>query len=484
MQSSKRGFGQAVVIGGSIAGLLSARVLSEHFEKVLILERDPVPEGPEARKSAPQGRHIHALLEAGLKALDGLFPGMVREMVREGAELIDMARDAAWLQSGSWKARYEGGPQTILVSRPFLEWKVRSRVTALPNVELRQGYAVEELLMDASRTRVTGVKLRGHEGEQTLEGELVVDASGRGSRAPHWLETLGYGRPEEEQVGIDLGYTSRLYARPAGFDEWKILAVSGRAPESWRSGFISNVEGGRWIVSLNGYFGDHAPTDDEGFLEFARRMPTPHLYEYIRNAKPLTPAVSYKISSSRWLHFEKMERLPEGFVLLGDAVCSLNPVFGQGMTVISLGARMLEKHVARARTSPGGLHQGLSRGFQRELGKLIGMCWFLTTTMDLAYPETQGRRPPGLKAVQWSVMNMIDLTSLDAKSCHAFYEVLHMRKGMERLLRPGFAAALLTYSLKSLVVPREKRANLDTLPPTPGRRRLQAPPPGKLDTAA
>ncbi|HYO51423.1 FAD-dependent oxidoreductase, partial [Archangium sp.] len=232
MQSNERGPGQAIVIGGSIAGLLSARVLSEHFEKVIILEREPLPEGPEARKSTPQGRHIHALLEAGLNALDGLFPGMVQEMVGEGADLIDMARDAAWLQSGSWKARYEGGPQTILVSRPFLEWKVRGRVTALPNVELWQGCGVEELLTDASRTRVTGVKVKGPRGEQNIEGALVVDTSGQGSRAPHWLETLGYGRPEEELVGIDLRYTSRFYERPAGFDEWKILAVSGRAPES------------------------------------------------------------------------------------------------------------------------------------------------------------------------------------------------------------------------------------------------------------
>ncbi|MCY1074890.1 NAD(P)/FAD-dependent oxidoreductase [Archangium lansingense] len=483
MQSSKRGFGQAVVIGGSIAGLLSARVLSDHFEKVIILERDPFPEGPEARKSTPQGRHIHALLEAGLKVLDGLFPDLVQEMVREGVDIVDLARDAAWLQSGSWKARYEGGPQSILVSRPFLEWKVRGRVTALPNVEVKQGFGVEELLTDAARTRVTGVKVKGPDGEQTVEGDLVVDSSGRGSRAPHWLELLGYGRPEEEHVGIDLGYTSRFYERPAGFDDWKILVVNGRAPEARRAGFISNVEGGRWIVSLNGYFGDHAPTDDAGFLEFARGLPTPHLYEYIRHAKPLTAPVSHKIQASRWMHYEKMARFPEGFVLLGDAVCALNPVFGQGMTVIGLGARLLGEQVAQARNSSGGLHQGLGRSFQKELSKIIGTCWFLTTTLDLAHPQTRGKRPIGLKGLLWSVQNMIDLTSLDVKSCMAFYDVLHMRKGVEGLLQPGFVAALMAYNAKSLVVPREKRANLTTLPPPPGRKRSPAPP-DQQDAAA
>ncbi|HZH74494.1 MAG TPA: hypothetical protein VEY88_00585 [Archangium sp.] len=471
MQSSKRGFGQAVVIGGSIAGLLSARVLSEHFDKVIILERESLPDGPEARKSTPQARHVHALLEAGMKALEGMFPGLMQELVREGADLIDMARDAAWLQSGSWKARYEGGPETILVSRPFLEWKVRGRVLALSNVEVRQGHAVEGLVTDASRGRVTGVKLKSPEGEGVLEGELVVDASGRGSRAPHWLETLGYGHPEEEEIGIDLGYTSRLYERPAGFDDWKILAVNGQAPGARRSGFISNVEGGRWIVSLNGYFGDHAPTDEAGFLEFARGLPTPHIHDYIRNAKPLTAPVTHKVPSSRWMHYEKLARLPEGFVLLGDTVCALNPVFGQGMTVISLGAKLLGEAVARASTVPeGGLHQGLSRQYQKDLSKLIEVCWSLTTTLDLAHPQTQGKRPPGLKLALWSIQNMVDLTSLNDKACHTFYEVLHMRKGMEGLMQPDFAKALLGYSLKSLFVPRAQRANLTTLPPAPGKQ--------------
>jgi 2-polyprenyl-6-methoxyphenol hydroxylase-like FAD-dependent oxidoreductase len=471
MQPTERGLGHAIVIGGSIAGLLSARVLADHFDRVLVLEREPLPQAPEARKSVPQGQHVHALLEAGMRTLEALFPGLVQELVAEGADLVDLARDAAWLQSGSWKVRYESGIQSILASRPFLEWKVRNRVATLPNVEVRQGDAVVELVADASRQRITGVKVKGPEGEQVLEAGLVVDASGRGSRAPQWLEALGYGRPDEEQVGIDLGYTSRFYERPAGFDDWKILVLNGRAPEAKRSGFISNVEGGRWIVSLNGYFGDHPPTDEAGFLEFARGLPRPDLYEYIRNAKPLTLPVTHKIPSSRWLHYEKMARLPEGFVLLGDSVCALNPVFGQGMTVVSLAAKMLGEAVARARTTPGGLHRGLARGYQKELSKLVGLCWSLTTTMDLAHPETRGKRLPGLKAVQWTLQNMVDLTSLDARSCHAFYEVLHMRKGAEGLLQPAFAASLLRYSLKSLFVPREQRANLTTLPPAPGPKR-------------
>lgn len=459
-----------MVVGGSISGLLSARVLSEHFEHVLILERDTLPQGPETHKGVPQARHIHAMLEAGLRVLEELFPSMLEEMRAEGVDLIDMARDGAWHHYGAWKPRYDSGYETILCTRAYLEWKVRERVLARPNVELRQGVSVEGLLMDASRTWVKGVKVRTGEHEDTLEADLVVDASGRGSRTPRWLEELGYGRPEEEQVGVDVGYTSRLYERPATPPpgHWKSLALYARAPESWRSGFIANVEGGRWIVSLSGYFGDHPPADEAGFLEYARTLSTPHIYEAIRDAKPLTQPVEHKIPASRWLHFERMRRFPEGLLLVGDAVCAINPVYGQGMTLVGLGARQLGECLARqARATPGNL-QGLARRFQKELARGLGMSWLLATTMDLRYPQARGRRPFGLKLLQWSMGNLVDLTSVDQAVCTEFYRVLHFRGGLEVLLQPKLALSLLGYSLKSLVVPLERRANVAHMPPRPG----------------
>ena len=239
------------------------------------------------------------------------------------------------------------------------------------------------------------------------------------------------------------------------------MVLNGQAPAHHRSGYVSNVEGGRWIVSLNGYFGDHPPTDDAGFLEFARRLPTPHIHECIRDARPLTAPVSHKIPTSRWLHYERMDRLPEGLVLLGDAVCALNPVFGQGMTVSALGAKLLGAHVSRAARSGEGPLPGLSRRYQRELGGLLRLCWFLTSTLDLMHPRALGKRWPGLGLVQASFQNMIDLTSVDERACATFYEVLHMRQGLGGLFQPRFLAALLGYNLKSLFVPRERRANLD-----------------------
>ncbi|XXF79935.1 hypothetical protein P2318_09355 [Myxococcaceae bacterium GXIMD 01537] len=466
--SGKRGFGHAVVIGGSIAGLLSARVLSDFFETVTVLERDPAPEGPEPRKGAPQGRHLHALLEAGLRTLEGLFPGMVEDMERDGALRINPSRDAAWFHAGAWKPRFDSDLETVICSRPYLEHQVRRRVGALSNVVLRHGCSVEELLAEGSRSRVSGVRVKAGHGEERIAAQLVVDASGRGTRAPRWLEALGFGRPEVEEVGIDLGYASRLYERPRDFTgDWKMLLLYARPPEQWRSGIISCVEGDRWLVSVSGYFGDHPPTDERGFEDFLLSLPTRDAADALKGARPLTQPVAHKVASSRWIHYERLPRWPEGFAVLGDAVCALNPIYGQGMGVIALSARLLGECVAsQASRSPGDV-TGLASHFQKRLRTLLFTPWFLSSTTDLQYPRAEGRRIPGIKALHWSLSNMLELTSLDVPSCRRFYEVLHMRRGAEGLLQTELLGSFVRYGLGSLLLPLPLRANTHVLPRAP-----------------
>jgi hypothetical protein len=364
-----------------------------------------------------------------------------------------------------WKVRAESGIETVLCTRPYLEWTVLQRVRTLPNVRLRERVTVEELCTDSAKQRVTGVRMKGPDGEETLEADLVVDASGRGTRSPRWLEELGHGRPEEEKVGIDLAYTSRYYKRPASFrDEWKLLVQYPRSPEGWRAGFIANVEGDRWIVSMNGYFGDHAPTDDQGFLEFARSLPRPGIYDYIQNAEPLSAPVTHKIPTSRWLHYERMPRFPERLVVLGDAVCSFNPIFGQGMTTASLGAKLLGELLrARGLSTPGGL-DGVSEQFRRKLPGIIRIPWLMTSIMDMHYPQATGTRPPGVGVMHWFLGRLLEQTSVDTNVYHQFLKVLHMREGLESFLQPGVALPLLAYGAKSLFVPLSERANVDRMP--------------------
>lgn len=464
-RSPRPRFERAVVVGGSIVGLAAARVLADHFDRVTIIERDPRPSGPDPRKGAPQMRHLHAMLEPAVKVLRGLFPGLVDEMIAGGALRVDPGAVSGWYHYGGWKPRFTTDIEVLLCSRPFIEQHVRRRVTALPNVEIRHEHTVEELLADPSKARVTGVRITGPSGEEALSADLVLDAAGRGTRAPRWLEALGYGRPEEEQVGIDLGYTSRVYERPAGFaGDWRFLAVYS-SPPARRCGLAIEIEHNRWIVSLNGYFKDHPPADDEGFLAFARSLPVPHLHDAIRDAKPLTPASTHKIPTSRWLHYEKMPRFPERLLLLGDSVCALNPIYGQGMTV----ALQCVLALAKSLDAPGprgGRLDGLGRTVQKQVSGLVAEPWLLSTTMDLRFPEAEGKRPPGLSAVQWAFANLIDLSSVDERACRTFYEMLHMRRGTAALLRPEILFPFLRYSVKSAFVPQADRVNR-TMPPAP-----------------
>jgi 2-polyprenyl-6-methoxyphenol hydroxylase-like FAD-dependent oxidoreductase len=456
----------AVVIGGSIAGLVCARVLSDHFARVTVIERDPRPTGPDSRKGAPQMRHVHALLEAASRGLEELFPGFIADLRGDGAVAVDAGAGAASHQYGGWRPRFHVGIDFILCSRPLVEWHLRRRIDALPNVTVRHEHTVEDLLMDARRERVTGVLVEGPTGEERIVADLVLDAAGRGTRVPRWLDALGYGRPEEQEVGIDLAYVSRLYERPSDFrGDWAGLVVLPRAPGR-RGVFILGVEGGRWLVSMTGMFGDHCPPDPDGFLEFARSLDVPDAHAALAQAKPLTDPVTHKIPSSRWYHYETMKRFPEHLLLVGDSVCSLNPLYGQGITVSIQSALTLRAELSRRPPGPASL-RGLSTSFQKKLARLVGMSWALSTTMDLRYPEATGKRPPGIGALQWTFANLLDLTSTNQKACRIFYELMHMRRGPEGLLHPDLLLPLIAYCAKSPFIPFERRVNRGPMPAAP-----------------
>ena len=265
---------RALVIGGSIAGLLASRVLSRRFDRVTIVERDRFPGGPTRRNGVLQASHQHIMLRRGTDILERLFPGIRGELVAAGAPLVDMANDAAWLTPFGWGVRFPSELVMLTCSRDLLEWSVRRRVAALPKVRFLQSAEVTGLLPAANGVdRVGGVKIRfrgerdGERGEEVLRADLVVDASGRPSRAPRWLKDLGYEPPQESVIDAHLGYTSRLYRIPKGFEPgWKGAYVQLAPPEHTRGGALLPIEGGRWMVTLAGTGGDYPPTDERGFL--------------------------------------------------------------------------------------------------------------------------------------------------------------------------------------------------------------------------
>ena len=465
--SSERQLGaHAVVIGGSIAGLAAARILSEHFGKVTVIERDPAPQGPEARKGAPQMRHAHALLGAANFTLEKMYPGIITQMERAGALLIDSAADVAMYQYGGWKPRFVAGFQTLNASRPFLEWHIRKRTESIANVEVRHERVVDRLLTTSSGERVTGVVVKYGAHETNLLADLVVDAAGRGTRAPRWLEAMGYERPIEQEVKVDLAYTSRIYEKPGNFaGDWRGLGIYSRLP-GHRAAFIFEVEHGHWVVSFPGYFKDHCPTDEEGLLAYARSLPVPDAYEAIRHAKPLTDIAIHKVPSSRWFRYDKMTRFPERFIAIGDSVSSLNPAFGQGMLVSLQGVDKLSMLLAERVIKRQGLY-GLPLEAQVKIAEVVLPAWLLSTTMDLRYPQTVGDRPFGIGTVQRIFVDMLDMTSMNEDACRVFYDMLHMRRGPEALFDRRMLLPLLEYMATSPFIPLDKRIRSGPRPLAP-----------------
>ena len=373
----------------ALQGLLATRALSEHFSLVTLIERDRFSEGPGFRKGLPQMRHVHVLLKQGERIIDHYFPGLLADLMAGGARLIDMGGDLRWFNFGNWKARFRSEMDFFCQSRGFLEWKIRQRVASLDGVRMLDDCDVAGYTLDTTG-RISGVKIHRARGtEERLEAELVVDASGRGSRTPQWLDRLGCGIPTETEVGVDVGYASRFYRRPEQTPgDWTGLMIYPKPPGT-RLGVLFPVEDNRWMVTLVGWFGDHPPIDDRGFVEFAASLPVPDLYRAIKDAEPVSPIAGHRFPSNRRRHYERMQRFPEGLVVLGDALCSFNPIYGQGMTTGALGVRLLDDSLHEQRRLGGPRKFGnFSQRFQRKIARLIDSPWLLTTTEDFRSSRT------------------------------------------------------------------------------------------------
>src|SRR5260370_6560086 len=225
--------------------------------------------------------------------------------------------------------------------------------------------------------------------------------------------SLGYGRVEETSVKVDVGYATRIYRRPSHLPlDWKLLIIYPTPPYEKRGGLVFPIEDDCWMVSLSGRLRDYPPADEEGFLEYARSLPEPTLYEAIKEAEPVTPIVTYKYAVNRWRHYERMARLPEGFVILGDAVCSFNPVYGQGMSVAALEAKVLDVCLRdQQRQGTRNDLAGFPQQFQQAIVKAVKVPWMLATGEDFRYPETEGERPRGMNLLHWDTRRVNELTA-------------------------------------------------------------------------
>ncbi|MGI8329081.1 FAD-dependent oxidoreductase [Actinomadura scrupuli] len=444
----------AVVIGGSLAGLLAARVLADHFDKVTVIDRDRFPEDPAFRPGIPQARHLHVLWTKGLEIIEDLFPGIEAELLAAGVPELGIPKDVLWLTSEGWRRRFEV-TRMLTFSRPLLDWTVRRRMA--PRLTLLTHQEVTGLVPagpGTQRKKVAGVEVRevGTNGTSTpLHADLVVDASGRASRAPEWLVLLGYPFPKETKVDPLLGYTSRYYAIPEGFDPgWQALYLQAEAPHSKRTGGLFPQEGGRWICSLSGAGRDYPPTSEDGFLDFAKGLRDPVLYDAIRTAEPLTPITAFRRTANHRRHYERLPSWPEGFIAVGDSVCAFNPIYGQGMSVAALQAVVLDELLS---ASPA----GLTRAFQRRAMRCGSGAWLVATGEDFRYPGTEGAPiRPHNRIINRYVSRVVAAANVDESVCAALLDVLALRQEPPSLFRPSVLRRVLLNRTR----PPADRANL------------------------
>jgi 2-polyprenyl-6-methoxyphenol hydroxylase-like FAD-dependent oxidoreductase len=432
----------AVVLGGSIGGLLAARVLADHFDWVTVIERDNLPDGISQRRGVPQGRHVHGLLSSGAQALDELFPGFLDELADDGAVVLE--------STGVPRASMTFGGHTMdlstpfirpltsyLSSRPFLEGHVRQRVRGIANVAILDGHDAVELVT-AGVGRVAGVEVAAHDGgpRQAVTADLVIDAMGRACRTPAFLESVGYQRPAEDRNTIQVAYASQLLQIPADAVTERLFLI-GAVPERPYGGALFACENNTWILTLAGMIGYRPPVDRAGMLRFAEKFAPPAMMTALRAAEPLAEAVTYRYPASVRRFYERLPQFPSGLLVFGDAICSFNPVYGQGMSVAALEALALRDCLDKG-------PQDLAPRFFRAAAKPLGHAWQMASGADLALPQVEGHRPVSFRFANWYTERLLAATESDSVVTEAFFRVMNLVDPPAALMRPSIVARVMT----------------------------------------
>ncbi|OBI82357.1 NAD(P)/FAD-dependent oxidoreductase [Mycobacterium sp. E740] len=428
----------AVVLGASMAGLLAARVLSESYQSVTVVERDALPSEPVSRRGVPQGRLIHALLARGAQALEELLPGILDELVADGAIRWDGDYSKMSFLLGGHRLVQSGrcpSPDAwpfYFQSRPFLDWHVLRRVRDVSNVTIIERHDVVCMSATADRRRVSGVDVvdRDSRDTRTLVADLVVDATGRGSRTPVFLERLGYGRPVEDEVMVQFAYACQPVRIKPGALRENFVAVM---PEPGRPKMFATAiqENDMAMFAVGAIAGHQPPETPVEMLEFAADFGPANVLAALADAEPLGPVTNYRVPSNRWRRYDKMRRLPDGLLVLGDAVCSFNPIYGQGMTVAAVEALILQDCLRRG-------DDDLARRFFRTSAKTIRIAWQSAVGSDLALPEVEGTAPLSMRLSNAYLERVLTASETDATVMLRFLRVLGMVDPPAKLFSPSF----------------------------------------------
>jgi 2-polyprenyl-6-methoxyphenol hydroxylase-like FAD-dependent oxidoreductase len=441
--------GRAIVIGGSFAGALAARVLADKYEQVFIVERGDPPEKVLPRRNVPQAHHVHLLLQRGKLAIDRLFPGFFSELEQLGATVADLSRDIRWLHCDIWKERFSTDIFAHYCSRSLIDHVIWRRICALSNITYIPHTKVTGLV--AKNGAVDGVQCITGDRHHSLMGDLVVEASGRGSQAALWLSEIGYPDTPMSTVKASLGYASRIYRRlPEFAEEWKVLLIFPRLPASRRMGVISPIEGDRWMVTTGGWFDAFPnPVEDE-FLNYLHGLPSREIYDVVRRAEPLSDIATYRMPGGLRRHFEQMPSWPARFLVIGDAVCSFNPLYSQGLTICAMEAEFLLSSLDRLLADKGSSR--ICQEIMSAFSHIVEQPWEQAKNEDMRFPEMGGSPSFALQVRHWYMTKIAEVSAHHRGTLVALLRAINLAEGGNQLFKPHMIARVLGLSLQQKMV--------------------------------
>ncbi|KEI70165.1 NAD(P)/FAD-dependent oxidoreductase [Endozoicomonas elysicola] len=443
---------RAVVIGGSVAGLMTAKTLSPFFREVVILEKDTLNSENGLHKGVGQGPHSHVLLPSGMEILKQLLDSPELNPREYGIYPADAAEDLKWFQFGVWKKRFHSGVNMGWCHRSQFEWRVRQDLLSVDNILLNSRSRVTGLMVAEEGSHINGVRYQtGTDKKEinALEADLIIDASGRGTHTPKWLSEANITHIREDEVRAHLSYTTSRFKLPESLIktlDWKVLAIYPEPPLTSRGGLIYPIGNGEWMATLIGINGEAAPIDMDGFMEYAQSLPQPDLYDVLQQATAVSETMNYRCPGSLWRRFDHIKPWPDNFLVIGDAVCSFNPIYGQGITMMLLDLKKLELFLKQREINPTAKHIGQ---LQRKISQSKLLPWLMAASPDFMHTGTTGKKPLGIGIINGYTKAVMKLAAKDEDIHQRFINAFSFLKSPAVLMTPSVIGKIIKYKLSS-----------------------------------
>ncbi|HHT7154863.1 glutamate synthase [Bacillus thuringiensis serovar andalousiensis] len=434
-------FNKAIVIGGSMAGKFAAKALSTSFKEVIIIEAGERWDGKSLRKRVPQSNHPHVLLKGGENAIEELFPNITNELIEAGSIINNFTRDLKWHQFGLWKQPFIGEVHMIQQSRPLLEWHIQKRIHQISNITIKYETLVKGLLVDAKLNKVCGVKVKYLETntQEEVHADLVVDASGFGSKSIEWLREYEI-KVQEEKVRIDLFYATKMFKLKENEElDCCNMLMSPSFPDNPYGVLIQTIEDNRYFVTFSGYANEKAPQTDDEFYDFAENLSISNVTDFLNKAEGITDIKTYKIPYQVRRRFDLVNNVPEGLLVIGDAQCRFDPVFGQGVSVAAMEAHQLQLLLHDRKQ----LDKTFTQQFYKKAATIIETPWDMTTTEISRHPQLKRELTTKQKFQLWYTKQIYRLSASNSDVYIRLVRVMNLIRSPFHLFHPKVLLSVL-----------------------------------------